>query len=155
MRKLLLILFLLLSVVTNSQTVGNINNTEVAMLLSIGETVEIPVRVNNVLDVKFIVDTGASESSIPLFIVNTLIRTDTVLKTDKLEDRSYILADGSVSVSRRIQLRSVQIGNVILNDVSFSVTDDSRAPLLIGQNILRQFKTVKFDYNTNTLILIK
>jgi clan AA aspartic protease (TIGR02281 family) len=154
MRKILLLLFLLLSGISNAQNVGD-SLTEVQMDTTNGGTIEIPVKINDVLDIKFILDTGASESSIPLFLVLTLIRTETVSKSDRLEDRDYILADGSISTARRIQVGTVQIGDVVLHNISFSVTDDNRSPLLIGQNVLRQFKSVSFDYINNKLILIK
>lgn len=154
MRKILLTLTLILSFIANAQNVGDIRS-EVRMELTNGGTMEIPSNLNGVLDIKFIIDTGASESSIPLFVVNTLIKTDTVLKSDRLEDGTYIMADGSTSTARRIQLRTIQIGDVTLHNITFSVTDGVTAPLLIGQNILNHFKFVSFDYTNNKLILIK
>lgn len=145
------IILLLLSLTTYSQ----VKQSSIEMRSDVGGTVDIPIKLNNVLNIKFIVDTGASESSIPLYIVNTLIKTETILIEDKLEDKTYLLANGSTSTSRRVRLRKVKIGDFILEDVAFSVSDDVRSPLLIGQNILTQFKSVKFDYVNSRLIITK
>ena len=56
------IILLLLSLTTYSQ----VKQSSIEMRSDVGGTVDIPIKLNNVLSIKFIVDTGASESSIPL-----------------------------------------------------------------------------------------
>lgn len=152
MRKLLLMLMMFFSLLSYSQK-AKIN--KIVMNISEGGTIDIPVTLNKALLINFVVDTGASESSIPLYIVNTLIKTETILTTDRLEDKTYILANGTTMTNRRVQLRNVRIGDFVLENISFSVSDDVRSPLLIGQNILSQFKSVEFDYANKKVILVK
>lgn len=132
-----------------------LNSNEIKLSGNKGGIYEIDVKVNNVLDIPFILDTGASESSMPLFVLNTLISTNTVFKGDRLEDRTYIMADGSTTKSRRIIIRKLKIGNNEVENIAFSISDEINSPLLLGQNVLSLFKEVRIDYSRSTITLIK
>jgi hypothetical protein len=60
-----------------------------------GGTFAVPVTINNQLTLKFVVDSGASDVSIPTDVVSTLVRTGTITQADFLGSRTYKLADGS------------------------------------------------------------
>ena len=53
-----------------------------------------PVRVNGALVLPFVIDTGASDVSIPADVVLTLTRTETVTSADFIGSQNYVLADG-------------------------------------------------------------
>ena len=59
------------------------------------------MRINDQLTIKFTVDTGASDVSVPADVVLTLIRTDTISSGDFLGERPYTLADGSTVKNQR------------------------------------------------------
>ena len=65
-----------------------------------GGTFAVPVTINNQLTLKFIVDSGASDVSIPADVVMTLLRTDTITKADFLGQQTYQMADGSTVPSQ-------------------------------------------------------
>ena len=60
-----------------------------------GGTFAVPVTINNQLTLKFVIDSGASDVSIPTDVVSTLVRTGTIADTDFLGSQTYKLADGS------------------------------------------------------------
>src|SRR5262249_43122426 len=70
----------------------------------------LPVQINGVLTLHFILDTGASEVNIPADVVLTLHRAGTIRDTDFLPGKTYTLADGSTVKSSRFLLRSLKIG---------------------------------------------
>ncbi len=166
MRKFLLSLLLMIPllstsqvnepIITHTETKNYISDEDVIQLINnYGDIYEINVKINNVLDIPFILDTGASESSMPTYVLNTLIRTNTVFKVDRLEDKTYIMADGTTTVNRRILIRKLKIGNNEVENIAFSISDDLNSPLLIGQNVLSLFTEVKINYKDSTITFIK
>jgi hypothetical protein len=87
----------------------------------------LPVTVNGVLALHFILDTGASEVVIPADVALTLVRTGTIQDSDFLPGADYTLADGSVVSSPRF--------------------------ILIGQNVLERFGAWGIDNKNKVLIL--
>jgi predicted aspartyl protease len=108
--------------------------TEVA-LLSKGGVYTVPVAINGVLTLNFIIDSGASEVQIPADVVLTLVRTQTILPTDFLPGREYSLADGSVVKSPRFVIRELRIADHRLTNVTASISAIEGEPLL-GQSLL-------------------
>ena len=62
------------------------------------------------ITLKAIVDSGASDVSVPADVVSTLIRTGTITNDDFLGQQTYVLADGSKVPSARFQIRSLKVG---------------------------------------------
>ncbi len=56
-----------------------------------------------------------------------------------------------MSVGTVVMLRSVQIGDITLENVEATVVDNINAPLLLGQTALAKFGKVTIDYNSNTI----
>jgi len=127
--------------------------TEVA-LERVGGTFRIPVRINDQLTIKFTVDTGASDVSIPADVVLTLIRTDTISSGDFLGERPYTLADGSTVKSQRFTIHKLQVGDIILENVMASMGDPKGVPLL-GQSFLSRFESVTQDNKKQVLVITK
>lgn len=117
--------------------------------------IEVNVIINEVLAIDFILDTGASDSSIPLYVLNTLIATKTVEVGDLLDSKKYRIANGGVVTNKRIMIRKIFIGGRMLENIPFSITEDVNSPLLIGQNILGKFTEVKIDYKNKILTFIE
>lgn len=70
-------------------------NSKKIKLTKIGGVYEVPVKLNGVLNINFIFDSGASEVSITPDVALTLLRTGTIRENDWLPGRYYQLADGS------------------------------------------------------------
>jgi len=111
----------------------------------------IPVKVNGLQEIDFVYDTGASETTVTADVVSTMIRQKTISRSDFLPGKTYVLADGSEVQSPRFVIRKLEIGGVVLSNVSASVTNASADPLL-GQNVLRHFRSVSQD-NAGVLTL--
>ena len=69
------------------------------------------------LMLEFIVDSGASDVSIPADVVRTLIRTGTIKKSDFIGTETYRLADGSAVESGTFIIRSLKVGDRTVTDV--------------------------------------
>jgi predicted aspartyl protease len=103
--------------------------------------------------IPFIVDTGASETTIPYYVALTLFKAEKIKKEDILESRTYILADGSLMRTDRVKIHKMVIGNHEFREFSVSISDNPNSPILLGQNVLSQLKYMKINYEDNTIIL--
>ena len=92
----------------------------------------VPVLINGAITLDFVVDSGAADVSIPADVVSTLMRTKTLKETDFLGEQTYVLADGSKVPSQTFVIRSLKVGNVVLENVNGSVTS-VHGGLLLGQ----------------------
>jgi predicted aspartyl protease len=99
-----------------------------------------------------VIDSGASDVSIPADVLSTLVRTDTVTQTDITGFRNYKNADGEVFQSRAFVIRSLRIGNIEVLSVHAKEAP-ANAPLLLGQSFLNRFKSWSIDNSTQELIL--
>lgn len=117
-----------------------------------GGTYVVPVLINNAIRLEFVVDSGASDVSIPADVVTTLIRSGTITSADFIGKRSYRLADGSMVPSMTFRIRSLQVGNRTINDVVGSVAP-IQGELLLGQSFLGRFKSWSVDNGAHALVL--
>jgi hypothetical protein len=99
----------------------SLSSAEEIHLAKVGGVYELPVEINGVLTLNFVVDSGAAEVNIPADVVLTLVRTGTIKDSDFLPGTTYILADGSQLSSPRFLIRSLKIGHQSLTNVSASV----------------------------------
>jgi clan AA aspartic protease (TIGR02281 family) len=111
-----------------------------------------PVVINNALKLNFIVDSGASDVSIPADVFSSLVRANTVTQADITGVRNYKNADGEVFQSKTFVIRSLKIGNIEAPSVQAKVSP-SNAPPLLGQSFLKRFKSWSIDNSTQELIL--
>ena len=133
---------------------GNRNTSDDQIpLIESGEVYEVPVLVNGVLKINFIIDSGASDVSISPDVALTLVRTGTITDRDWLPGANYRFADGSSAKSERFNLRSLQIGNRTLQTVSCSIANSVNAPMLLGQSALKKLGSYRVDYDNGLLIL--
>lgn len=106
----------------------------------------VPIEVNG-LKLSFIFDTGASSillSSAEAIVMyrQGLISDDDVLGSSQMQD-----ATGGISTGVVVNLRTVKIGDIMLNNIQAAVVDNIQAPLLLGQTALSKFGKVSLDYN--------
>ena len=112
----------------------------------------VPVEINGTLKLDFAIDSGASDVSVPADVFSTLKRTSTVKESDLIGQQSYVLADGSTTQSSIFKIRTLKIGELVVEDVKASVTP-SHATLLLGQSFLERFKSWSIDNTTHELLL--
>ena len=121
-------------------------------LIKEGGTFTVPVTINGALTLRFTVDSGASDVSIPEDVVTTLIRTGTISESDFLGEQTYRLADGSKVKSMTFRIRQLTVGNRTVNNVLGSVAE-VKGGLLLGQSFLSRFGKISFDYGRQVLVL--
>jgi clan AA aspartic protease (TIGR02281 family) len=128
------------------------SNQAIVPMISDGGTFAVPVTINNQITLKFVVDSGASDVSIPTDVVSTLVRTGTITDADFLGKQTYKLADGSTVPSQRFQIRSLKVGNRILENVTAGIAPIA-GQLLLGQSFLKRFQSWSIDNGRSALIL--
>lgn len=110
----------------------------------------VPINVNG-LDLKFIFDTGASSICISSAEATVMVRQGKITREDILGQQQFQDATGDVSVGTVINLKTVDIGGVVLHNVEATVVDNIQAPLLLGQTALAKFGKISIDYDDLTI----
>ena len=121
-------------------------------LKSLGGTFVVPVFINGAITLNFVVDSGAADVAVPADVVGTLIRAGTIEKSDITGKQKYMLADGSISPTVTFIIRSLKVGDVLIENVKGSVSP-AAGSLLLGQSFLQRFKSWSMDNNKHVLIL--
>lgn len=140
--------FCLLLALFNANPVGA---AEVRLIKS-GGVFEVPVRVNGVITLNFIIDSGSASVQIPADVALTLLRAGTISKEDFLPGAAYTLADGTRVTSPRFMLRRLEISGHTVRNVEASI-GSVEGPLLLGQSMLNRFTTWSLDNRRHLLIL--
>jgi clan AA aspartic protease (TIGR02281 family) len=112
----------------------------------------VPVVINDKISLNFVLDTGATEVSIPEDVYSTLKRAGAVAKGDLLSSAEYELADGTTRAAQRFRIRSLRIGELELRDVVASISP-SGASLLLGQSFLERLPSWSIDNKRHLLVL--
>jgi clan AA aspartic protease (TIGR02281 family) len=112
----------------------------------------VPVQINGTLTLDFALDSGASDVSVPADVFSTLTRTGTVKPADIVGKQSYTLADGSTSQSLTFIIRTLKVGDHVVENVRASVAP-AQGPLLLGQSFLAHFSSWSIDNGTQRLNL--
>lgn len=105
----------------------------------------VPIEVNG-LNLRFIFDTGASSILISSAEAVVMYRQGLITDEDVLGASQMQDATGGISTGVVVNLRSVKIGGIILNNIQATVVDNIQAPLLLGQTALSKFGKVSLDY---------
>jgi clan AA aspartic protease (TIGR02281 family) len=113
----------------------------------------VPVRVNNAMTLNFIVDSGASDVTIPADVVATLMRAGTLSDRDFMGRKTYVIADGSKLPSDTFRIHSLTVGDWLVQDVTAGVTPAGSAPLL-GQSFFSRLRSWSIDNLNQTLVLV-
>jgi len=137
---------------TSTSNAGGMSSRTVARLKSDGGTYVVPVQINGAITLDFIIDSGASDVSVPADVVSTLIRTGTIRDSDFIGKQTYILADGSKAPSAVFMIRSLKVGNTVIENVKGDIAP-AQASLLLGQSFLQHFKSWSINNATHELVL--
>lgn len=125
--------------------------SDIPLLLS-GGVYRIPVRINDVMTLNAVLDTGAGDVQIPMDVVLTLIRSGTIQQSDLLPGASYTLADGSTKKSERLLLRELRIGEHRMENVTASI-GEVEGEILLGQSFLSRFPAWSIDNRRQLLVI--
>lgn len=111
----------------------------------------VPIEINEVLKIKFTFDTGAADVLISPDIALTLLKTGTLTDNDFMGNSTYTFANGKTESLKQYRLKSLKIGNKIVNNVICAVANDLNSPMLLGQSFLSRLGKFEFDYVRNRL----
>jgi serine/threonine-protein kinase len=117
-----------------------------------GDTFRVPVRINGVITLPFILDSGASVLTIPADVALTLMRAGALLREDFIGKGRYQLANGTEEISHQVIIREVQVGRFVVKGVTAIVTAPEGEPLL-GQSFLSGFASWSLDNERKMLVL--
>jgi len=112
----------------------------------------VPVEINGALTLDFAVDSGASNVTIPADVYYTLVRTGTTKDTDITGERTVVLADGTQSKLPTFTIRSLKVGDKVIDNVVATVVP-LEGQLLLGQSFLGRFKSWSLDNTKHVLLL--
>jgi clan AA aspartic protease (TIGR02281 family) len=112
----------------------------------------LPARINGVITLDFILDTGASEVTIPSNVALTLLKAGTIKEGDFLPGKKYRLADGSILKGSRFKIRELEVGGLKISYVP-AVVAPGTGPLLLGQSFLSRVGNWSIN-NEKQLLLI-
>ena len=135
----------------HTEAPSNATRTEVP-LKSVGGTFVVPVFINGAITLNFVVDSGAADVAVPADVVGTLIRAGTIEKSDFTGKQTYVLADGSAAPTSTFVIRSLKVGDILIENVRGSVSP-AAGSLLLGQSFLQRFKSWSMDNNKHVLVL--
>jgi clan AA aspartic protease (TIGR02281 family) len=137
-----------------NRTIALNSGPVVVPLVDQGNVYVAPALINNAITLDFLVDSGASDISIPFDVFRTLIRAGTVSDADVIGEADYKIANGATMHSAKFQIHALKVGDTTVENLVGSVAP-SEASLLLGQSFLRRFKTWSIDNNNHQLILAK
>mgnify|MGYP002624143054 CR=1 FL=1 len=111
---------------------------------------KVPCKVNG-LKLKFIFDTGASSVSISSTVADMMLENDYLSKNDIVGSGYSQIADGKIVDHTRINLKTIEIGGLVLHDVEAVVMHQQSAPLLLGQSAIQKLGKVSISGNKLTI----
>lgn len=136
------IYFLLNPISITAQTVIKMKND--------GGVSVVPCRVNGI-ELQFIFDTGATNVSISSTEATFMLKNGFLKPEDLIGKSNYMDANGKISEGILINLKDFQIGDIKLNNVIASVSNNEIAPLLLGQSAIKKLGKIELDLKTNTI----
>lgn len=111
----------------------------------------IPMKING-QELNFVFDTGASSICISTIEAILLVKNGSLTENDVIGQQGFTDATGRISVGAKINLRTVQIGNKVLNNVEAIIIENPGAECLLGQTVLSRFGKYTIDNQQNEII---
>ncbi len=99
----------------------------------------------------YIIDSGASDINISPATEVYLRGLGVIRDSDYLKPQTYVLADGSRKVYRRVLLARVSLGGFNIDNVVASIGEDENQPLLLGKSFLDKFTHWKINNKESTV----
>lgn len=111
----------------------------------------IQVKINDCSEFPMIFDTGCSGMTLSVAEVYVLAKQGCIT-ADDIEGYGYsTIADGSIVQNMIINVKQIQIGDLICHDIKASVSNNENAPLLLGNGVLNQVESFSTDNLNKTI----
>jgi clan AA aspartic protease (TIGR02281 family) len=126
---------------------------EIIPLIKANGVYEVPVTLNGIVKLNFILDSGAGEVFISPDVFLTLLRGETIAENDFVGEYSYEFANGRSEKCKVYVLKSVQVGTVIISNVKCAVANNIIDSMLLGQSFLERLGKYTIDYNKSQIVV--
>jgi len=127
-------------------------SSESIQLRQSGGVYMLPVRINDMVTVPFVLDSGAAEVALPNDVFSVLRRSGTITDSDFIGNGTYTLADGATVSSDRYILHKMSVGGHVVTNVVAHVASVKGDPLL-GQRFLQKLPGWTLDNVQHALVL--
>ena len=104
----------------------------------------LPCTINGV-GLRFVFDTGANTVTISLTEAMFMLKNGYLDKDDIIGTSYAQLANGEVTENTKIILRKVEIGGIVLEDITASIVHELDAPLLLGQSVIERLGPIQIN----------
>lgn len=111
---------------------------------------KVQCRIND-LPLHFVFDTGASDVTLSMVEATFMMKNGYISSKDVVGSQQYMDANGNVSIGTVINLKSVNFGDLELNNIRASVVRNQKAPLLLGQSVLGRLGKIEIDNSKRVL----
>lgn len=139
----------------NQKEIEKRNNAKtIQMTKNYGGTFTIACKVND-LPLNFVFDTGASDVSISMTEALFMFKNGYLNEKDITGTEYYSIANGEIQEGTTINLRKLEFGDFVLYNVKASISNELKAPLLLGQSALSKLGKITIDYSEGTLTIIE
>ena len=105
------------------------------------------------MNLRCVFDTGASNVSLSSAEAFVLFKQGSLTTDDIVAQTTLSIANGDIIPGTRVLLKNVNIGGIPLYDVQAVIIDEPNAPLLVGQSVFKQFKSISIDNIKKDIIL--
>lgn len=112
----------------------------------------VPVRLNGIMDLDFVLDSGATEVTIPAGVARALVESGTATPDDLLPSATYMLADGRTVEHPRINIRVLEVAGIRVRNVAASIGQNDNV-MLLGQSFLERLGTWSLDSRRSVMIV--
>jgi len=117
-----------------------------------GGVLTVSAVINGTVSTQFVVDSGASEVSVPETVIALLQKSGKLSEGDFIGSSKKVLADGSSITTRVFIIKFLQVAGIPIYNVRASVTPGNAMPLL-GQSYLQRFRSWSIDNSKPALII--
>lgn len=111
----------------------------------------IQVKINDCAEFPMIFDTGCSGMSISVLELATLLKHGYISEDDLVGVTQAQIADGSVINEAVVNLKKLKIGDYECSNVHASISENSGAPLLLGNGALKDVESFSVDDNAGVI----
>lgn len=130
--------------------ITNLFSQKVINMTKINGVYQVPCKVNGI-PMNFIFDTGATNVSLSSTEASFLIKQGLISEDDFIGIVDYQIANGDIIEGTKINLKTIDIGGIILRNITSTIIHQQNAPLLLGQSVIS--KLGKYSIVENKLIL--
>jgi len=99
-------------------------------------------------------DTGAGSITLSLSEAQDLISSGKLKLSDVIGKTKLSIADGKIVDGTIVLLRSINIGDIVINDVEAIIVNAQKAPLLFGQSAIEKLGSFTFNPEQATITIL-